>query len=138
MGRQQVILLDTHVLVWMNQDDAALGKAARRHIQTAWDAQVLAVSAISFWECEMLHAAKRVQLLQSPVSWRAQLLAAGLLEIPVDGEIAMLSVHLDLPHKDPADRFIAATAMVKAAALMTADTKLLKWKSALKRLDASR
>jgi PIN domain nuclease of toxin-antitoxin system len=138
MGRKQVILLDTHVLLWMNQDDAVLGKAARRHIQTAWDAQVLAVSAISFRECEMLHGAKRVRLPQSPAAWRAQLLAAGLIEFPVDGEIAMLSVHLDLPHNDPADRLIAATAIVKAAELMTADTKLLKWKSTLKRHDASR
>ena len=133
-----MILLDTHALVWMSRDDAALGKAARRLIQTAWDAQALAVSAISFWECEMLHVAKRVRLLQSPVAWRAQLLAAGLIEFSVDGEIAMLSVHLDLPHKDPADRFIAATAIAKAAELMTADKRLLKWKSTLKRHDASR
>lgn len=122
----------------MNQDDAALGKGARRLVQTAWDAQDLAVSAISFWECEMLHVAKRVRLLQSPIAWRAQLLAAGLIEIPVDGEIAMLSVHLDLPHKHPAGRFIAATAIARGAALMTADTKLLKWKHTLRRHDASR
>ncbi len=133
-----MIVLDTHALVWMNQDDAALGKAARRLLQTAWDAGTLAVSAISFWECEMLHEAKRVRLMQSPSVWRTQLLAAGLIEIPVDGEIAMLSVHLDLPHKDPADRFIAATTIVNGAALMTADTKLLKWKSTLKRHDAKR
>ena len=107
-------------------------------MQTAWDAGALAVSAISFWECEMLHGAKRVRLLQPTAAWRAQLLAAGLIEFPVDGEIAMLSVHLDLPHKDPADRFIAATAIAKGAALITADTKLLKWKSTLKRHDASR
>ena len=133
-----MILLDTHALVWMNQDDAALGKAARRIVQAAWDGQALAVSAISFWECEMLHAAKRLRLLQSPTLWRAQLLTAGLIEFPVDGEIAMLSVHLDLPHKDPADRFIVATAIAKSAALMTADAKLLKWRHALKRYDASR
>ena len=133
-----MILLDTHVLVWMNQDDAALGKAARRLVQRAWDTQALAVSAISFWECEMLHMAKRVRLLQSPITWRAQLLSAGLIEFPVDGEIAMLSVHLDLLHKDPADRFIAATAIAKGAALMTADTKLLKWKHTLQRHDATR
>lgn len=138
MGREQMILLDTHALLWMNQDDAALGKAARRLIQAAWDTQKLAVSAISFWECGMLHAAKRVRLLHSPVAWRAQLLSAGLIEFPVDGEIALLSVDLDLPHKDPADRFIAATAIAKGAALMTADSKLLKWKHTLKRHDASR
>ena len=132
-----MILLDTHALVWMDQDDAALGKAARRIVQTAWDAEGVAVSAISFWECEMLHGAGRLEL-QSPVEWRAELLAAGLIEIPVDGEIAMLSVRLDMPQKDPADRIIAATAIVKGAMLLTADAKLLKWQHALKRHDAAR
>lgn len=133
-----MIILDTHALVWMDQDDAALGKAARRIVQTAWNAEGVAVSAISFWECEMLHGAGRLGLLQSSVGWRAELLAAGLIEIPVDGEIAMLSVRLDMPHKDPADRIIAATAIVKGAMLLTADAKLLKWKHALKRHDAAR
>ena len=135
---EQMILLDTHALLWMNQDDAALGKTARKLIQTAWDAEALAVSAISFWECAMLHAAKRVRLQQAPAVWRAQLLASGLIEFPVDGEIALLSVDVDLPHKDPADRIIVATAITQNAVLLTADATLLKWKSPLKRHDASR
>lgn len=133
-----MILLDTHALVWVDQDDAALGKTARRFVQAAWDSGGVAVSAISFWECEMLHGAGRLILPQSPSQWRTELLAAGLIEIPIDGEIAMLSVRLDLAHKDPADRLIAATAIVKGAALLTADNKLLRWKHALKRHDASK
>lgn len=133
-----MILLDTHALVWMDQDDAALGKNARQLVQTAWDTDGVAVSAISFWECEMLHAAGRLVLPQSPDQWRAELLASGLIEIPVNGEIAMLAVRLDLGHKDPADRLIAATAIHKNATLLTADSKLLQWKYALRRHDASR
>lgn len=133
-----MILLDTHTLVWMDRDDAALGKAARRLVQAAWDSDGVAISAISFWECEMLHTAGRLVLPQSPRQWRSELLAAGLIEIPINGEIAMLSVQLDLSHKDPADRFIAATAILKGTALLTADSKLLKWKHTLKRYDASR
>lgn len=132
-----MILLDTHALVWMDQDDAALGKAARRLVQAAWDSGDVAVSAISFWECEMLHDAGCLKLPQSPNQWRAELLTAGLIEIPINGEIAMLSVRLDLAHKDPADRFIAATAIIKGAALLTADSKLLQWAHSLKRHDAS-
>ena len=81
--------------------------------------------------------AERLGLAQSPVEWRAELLAAGLIKFPIDGEIAMLSARLAMPHKDPADRIIAATAIVKGAVLVTADAKLLKWKHALKRHDAS-
>lgn len=133
-----MILLDTHALVWMDQDDAALGKAARRITQQAWEAQSLAVSAISFWECAMLHAAGRLKFRQTPPAWRAELLAAGLIEFPMNGEIAMLSVHLEGLHKDPADRLIVATAIVKGAALVTADAKLLQWKHVLKRHDATK
>lgn len=133
-----MILLDTHALVWMDQDDAALGKTARRVTQQAWEAQSLAVSAISFWECAMLHAAGRLKFRQTPPAWRAELLAAGLIEFPINGEIAMLSVHLEGLHKDPADRLIVATAIVKGAALVTADAKLLQWKHVLKRHDATK
>lgn len=132
-----MILLDTHALVWMDRDDQAMGESARGLAQAAWDTEGLAVSAISFWECEMLHSAGRLRFPTSPTQWRSELLAAGLIELPVDGEIALLSVRLDLPHKDPADRFIAATAILKGAALMTADVKLLQWKHPLKRHDAA-
>lgn len=74
-----MILLDTHALVWMDQDNAALGKTARNIAQAAWESRQLAVSAISFWECEMLHRAGRLVLPQSPSRWRDELLATGLI-----------------------------------------------------------
>ncbi len=133
-----MILLDTHALVWIDQNDARLGAIARRMVQTAQETDEVAVCAMTFWECQMLHDAKRLELALPPVQWRTDLLAAGLIEIPINGEIAMLSVRLDLPHKDPADRLIAATAIIKGAMLLTADTRLLQWKHALKRHDATR
>lgn len=133
-----MILLDTHALVWMDEDAPALGPKARDVVQQAWDAQQLAVSAISFWECAMLQFRGRLKFTRSPAAWRAELLSAGLIEVPLDGEIAMVAAGIESLHKDPADRFIAATAIVKGAALVTADTKLLKWKHRLQRHDAAR
>ena len=133
-----MILLDTHALVWMDADDPSLGRTARRAIQQAWKAQQMAVSAVSFWECAMLHARGRITLPKSPLAWRGDLIAAGLIEWPVDGEIAILAADLELLHKDPADRFIVATAISRRAALLTADERLLGWKHALKRVDATR
>jgi hypothetical protein len=69
-------------------------------------------------------------------SWRADLLMAGIQEIPVDGRIALLAVSLPDLHKDPADRFILATALIQQATLITADAKLLAWPGALARKDA--
>jgi PIN domain nuclease of toxin-antitoxin system len=49
----------------------------------------------------------------------------------------MLAVRLDLPHKDPADRIITASAIAQDATLITADSKILQWEHALKRHNAS-
>lgn len=132
-----MILRDTHALLWMDQNSPALGKNARQIVQNAWDTHSVAVSAISFWECEMLHKARRLVLPASPKKWRFELLEAGLIEIPIDGETAMLAVRLDLPHKDPADRIITASAIAQDATLITADSKILQWEHALKRHNAS-
>lgn len=131
-----MILLDTHALVWMDADAPVLGKASRRLIQQAWDAEALAVSAISFWECAMLQQRERLNLPMPAHAWRMDLIAAGLQECPLDGEAAILAAQLESLHKDPADRFITATAMVHAATLITADERLLAWQHRLKRQDA--
>lgn len=133
-----MIVLDTHALVWLDQDDAALGSEARTIIQAAWEFGEVAVSAIVFWECQMLHNAGRLKLGMPVTEWRSDWLAAGLTEIPVDGDIALASIRLDLPHKDPADRFITATAIQRGGALVTADRTLLQWDNALPRHDAAR
>lgn len=133
-----MILLDTHALLWMDADNSTLGKNSRRLIQQAWEAQKLAVSAISFWECAMLQQRDRLVLSMPPHIWRLDLLAAGLTEYPLDGEVAVLAAQLEDLHKDPADRFIAATAMIHGATLVTSDERLLAWEHRLKRQDARR
>lgn len=133
-----MVVLDTHALLWMDADDPALGKASRRVIGESWAQGQVGVSAITFWECAMLHQAGRIELPGAAHEWRQQWLAAGLNEWPLSGDIALLAVSLDLPHKDPADRFIVATAIARGAALVTADKRLLGWKNALVRRDAGR
>ncbi len=133
-----MIVLDTHALIWMDADDAALGPQARARIEQAWRAGEVAVSAISFWECAMLVEKGRIALPLAVEGWRAGLLSAGLVEIPLDGRIALAAAGLADLHRDPADRFIAASAGARNATLVTADEKLLAWNSALLRLDARR
>lgn len=131
-----MILLDTHVLVWADTDDRKLGRKTRALIDRNWNVGQVAVSAIVFWESALLQAGRRVSL-PGPVSeWRPHLLAAGLLELPVDGAIAVRAVDLVGIADDLADRFIAATAIDHGATLVTADDALLSWKHALQRHDA--
>jgi PIN domain nuclease of toxin-antitoxin system len=136
VGRAEVILLDTHVLVWLDLDSDALGSAANSLIDTAWRDRTLKVSAISFWECTLLHRRGRLELPKPPAVWREDLIAAGLNELPLDGGISIAAAQLDSLHKDPADRFIVATAIAHDATLLTADASILRWRSKLKRQDA--
>lgn len=76
-------------------------------------------------------------VLPMPVTlWREDLIAAGLVEIPVDGRIALLATQLENLHRDPADRFIVATAIDRNMALMTADRQILAWPGNLSRVPA--
>lgn len=132
------MILDTHTLLWMDRDDAALGPEARAQIKNAWRAGSVAVSAISFWEVALLAERGRVILPMPVVRWRMDWLRAGLVEIPVDGRIALLSTQLEGFHKDPADRFIVATALDRNLPLLTADQLILDWTGTLNRQDARR
>ena len=110
---------------------------ARLQIEVAWPAGLLVVSAISFWEAAMLAERDRISLPTSPERWRANWLRAGVIEIPIDGWIALQSCQLMNFHRDPADRFIVATALDRNLPLMTADKNILEWEGTLNRLDAS-
>lgn len=67
--------------------------------------------------------------------WRRNLLASGLVELSVDGDIAIRAGLLRHLHGDPADRIIVATAL-DGHRLVTADAAILAWPRDLARLDA--
>lgn len=136
MGGGTLILLDTHALIWLDQDDPALGPVARQRASVALQDKTLAISAISFWEVAMLAAKGRITMEMPVATWRIDLLTLGLVETPVDGEVGITAVHLEHLHGDPADRMIVATALLRKAVLVTADRKLLEWPGQLERLDA--
>lgn len=130
-----MILLDTHVLLWVRFGDARLGRRARAVIDRATRDGTTAVSTITFWEAGMLQGKGRAQLPAEPSAWRAALLREGLVEIPVDGAIAVRAGSLRDIHGDPADRLILATAL-EGHQLITADERLLEWPGEIARLDA--
>ncbi len=136
MGGVELILLDTHVLIWLDQDDPALGGNARTAADEALRDGALAVSAISFWEVAMLAARGRIEIGLPIFRWRLDLLGSGLIEIALDGQVALAASALVGFHRDPADRFIVATAQAAGATLLTADQRLLDWADRLVRHDA--
>lgn len=133
-----MILLDTHALLWLESGNERLGARTRRMADRALAEDELCVSAISFWEVAMLAAKGRLALAPSPERLRGELLASGLVEIPLSGEVAIAATKLEAFHGDPADRFLVATAMATSATLVTADARILDWPGRLERHDARR
>lgn len=131
-----MILLDTHTLLWMDADEPQLGPKARQAIAQAWRSTGVAVSAITFWEVALLVQRGRVALPVPVPQWHAEVLRSGVREFPLDGRVALAATALEGLHRDPADRFIAATALQHGSALVTADQALLDWISPLARIDA--
>ena len=83
----------------------------------------------------MLQQKGRIDLGQDVRTWRTRLLDDGLIEIPVDGDIAIRANELTDLHADPADRLIVATAL-GGHTLLTADDRILSWSGRFNRRDA--
>lgn len=131
-----MILLDTNAAIWLALDRPDLGRRSRRLAEKAARDGELAISAISFWEIGLLVAKGRMRRPVSVRELRRQLLSSGTAELPLTGEIAIRAAELDGLHGDPADRFVAATAITHGAMLMTADERLLQWPHSLRRHNA--
>ncbi|MCY3599233.1 MAG: type II toxin-antitoxin system VapC family toxin [Gemmatimonadetes bacterium] len=118
------LLLDTHIWLWSLLDPDRLSRRARRELTEP--ANTLALSPVSVWEALVLAEKGRVLLKPDPWSWiRTALTVRPMTEIPLTFDIAFGSRSIRLGQGDPADRFIAATAMVHDRTLVTADASLL-------------
>ena len=120
-----MIVLDTHVLIWVLQGAPRLGKRAARMVNQALQHDQLVTSAVVFWEVGLLVARGRLKLAWSPLSFRIRVHSFGIIESPLTGDIALRAVDLTAMLTDPADCFIAATAAAYQGKLMTADRRLL-------------
>ncbi len=132
-----MILLDTHVMLWLRLGDARLGAGARSAIDRAWQSDEVCVSAVSFWEAALLKTKQRIQFPEDVGLWRREQLEQGVVEIPIDGEIGIRAATLPDFHADPSDRLIVATAL-EGHRLVTADRRILDWPGPVSRLDAAR
>ena len=131
-----MIILDTHVMLWLRVGSDRLGPRARDAIDAAWLAGGVCVSAISFWEVALLHAKGRIRFPEDVGRWRDEQLAQGVVEIPVSGAIGVRAARLSDLHGDPADRIIVATAL-EGHRLVTADERILAWPGGLERVRAT-
>ncbi|TYR34934.1 type II toxin-antitoxin system VapC family toxin [Mesorhizobium microcysteis] len=122
-----MIVIDTHVLLWwVAGDTSRLSAAAVDALDDAGHGGAIRASAISAWEITLLHDRGRIGLSIDARKWLGEVEASGRVKfVPLDNEIAILGARLGPDfHKDPADRFIAATSQKLSVPLVTADEKI--------------
>jgi len=119
-----MILLDTHILVWLLIAPEKLSTKARKAILAARKSGPLALSAISLWEIAWLAENKRIDIDVSVESF-VKKCASYVQVLPISSEIAVRSVQFPNSYpKDPQDRMIGATAVVEGIRLLTHDTRI--------------
>ena len=123
------LLLDTHVLIWLINGDAALSREAKQEIDDASVNRETLVSVVCFWEIGMLQVKRRIRLANSVLDWtRDAVNRPGITVAPLTPEIAVASSFLPGRfHHDPADRIIVATARETGATLVTRDRRILRY-----------
>lgn len=125
MGGSEIAgyLLDTHVWIWFLQGSEDLHPGLRRRIEESsahcW------LSPISVWEASSLIRKGKIGIDGSFRTWIDRVFELlPLRDARLSREIAALSHELDLPHRDPADRFLAATTLIYDLTLLTVDERL--------------
>ncbi len=118
------LLLDTHVWLWSLTAPDRLGRKVRAQLERKGNQVWL--SPISVWELLVLVERGRVRLDSAPRAWVAEALErAPLEEAVLNHEVALRSREVSLPHQDPADRFLVATALTYELTLVTADETII-------------
>ena len=116
------LLLDTHIWLWSLKEVDRLGTRVLREVRDSNNE--LWLSPISTWEAVTLHQKGRVFLGDDVDRWVAKA-TSPFREAVLTHQIVAAARELPLPQRDPADRFLAATALVLDLTLVTADTNLL-------------
>jgi len=117
-----VILLDTHVILWLAFTPEKISERAKAAIDAARNnGDGLAISGICLLELATLASKGRIRLTISAENFLVEV-ESRFVVVPISARICARAMALPqtFPH-DPADRIICATALVEGMALVTAD-----------------
>lgn len=122
------LLLDTHIFLWSMLEPERLSKKVA--VELLKQENQLWFSPISSWEIMLLEKKGKVSLDPDAASWlREAFKIVPVKEARINHEIAIQSCLIKLPHQDPADRLLAATALIYGLTLVTSDTRLIQSKA---------
>ena len=125
MEGASLILVDTQAVIWLSKEQQYLSKTVLQVITDARRQGVaLAISDISLWECAMASRKDRLKL-GVPLAAALNEIAGLYTVLPITPAIAETSLTFSTQFpRDPADRIIAATAVVHRIPLITSDGRI--------------
>jgi len=118
------LLLDTHIWIWSVLEPHRLSAKVRRAMSSSTNE--LWLSPISTWELAWLVQKNRIELDTHFEAWLPRALAsASFHEALLTHDISATIRDVQLPHRDPADLLLVATARALHLTLVTADERLI-------------
>ena len=123
--RPPPFLLDTHIWFWYLTGSERLPKSLVGAIDAA--SGEVWLSPVSVWELGLLVDRGRIRLAGGPRGWTEEAQRRfPVRDATLNREVAVVSLEINFPHRDPADRFLAASALVYGLTLVTIDDRLTK------------
>ena len=120
------ILLDTHIFLWLIDDDKRLSEQYRQAIQDPNNEKFLSV--VSIWECVIKYQIGKLDFPSSPETYLPMERRKHLVKtLTVDENSIAQLIRLPLLHKDPFDRLIMAQALQHDLTIMTEDKLILAY-----------
>jgi len=118
------LLLDTHIWLWMFREPHKLSSVVHQAVTDPANSRYL--SPISIWEVMILLEKKRISFQEDFALWFARTAQdLELEEANLTWQVVYEMRYILPNHKDPADRFLAATAFAFDLTLVTADQKMI-------------
>jgi PIN domain nuclease of toxin-antitoxin system len=126
------LLLDTHLLLWIANDDPKLPAEARVAVENPEVTPYFSV--VSIWEIVIKNALGRSDFKVDARVLRRELIDAGYEELQVKGQHALEVEQLPLIHHDPFDRLLIAQAISEGIFLMTHDNAIAQYSGPIRQV----
>ena len=119
------LLLDTHIWLWAHAAPERLGAPVRAALSSPDTG--LWLSPVTLWETSLLIERGRMDLQPSPKEWMEEALRrVPMRDAPLSREVALEMLTLEMSTRDPADRFLVATARAFGLTLATSDRRIIE------------